>query len=249
MSIFEMLNPEPREEQPYCGITVGVVTDITDPDKKNRVKVRLLNRSDSVQETDYIRVMAPMTGKQYGAFFLPEVGDEVLVGFVDGDFSAPYVLGCLWNTKAPAPVTVQDGKNQMRTIKSKTAHKLEFNDGEEAPGLTLMTAQESSLAMNDKEKSIALTDKDGANYLKLDINGGTVTLEAKTKLVLKCGGASIELDGSSNAVTIKTSGNIKIDGQQVDAAGKSTVNIKASGQLNLEASGPANLKGAIVKVN
>ena len=61
--------------------------------------------------------------------------------------------------------------------------------------------------------------------------------------------ASIELDGSGNAITIKTSGNIKIDGQQVDAAGKSAVNVKATGQLNLEASGPANLKGAIVKIN
>ena len=146
-------------------------------------------------------------------------------------------------------MTVQDGKNEMRTVKSKTAHKIEFNDGEDAPGLTLATAQESSLTMNDKEKSINLTDKAGENYLKIDINGGTVTLEAKTKLVLKCGGASIELDGSGNAITIKTSGNIKIDGQQVDAAGKSAVNVKASGQLNLEASGPANLKGAIVKVN
>ena len=248
MSIFEMLNQEPQE-QSLCWFTIGVVTDIKDPDKKNRIKVRLLNRSDSVQETDYIRVMAPMAGKEYGAFFLPEVGDEVLVGFVDGDFTDPYVLGSLWNTKAPAPVTVQDGKNEVRAIKSKTAHKLEFNDGEEAPGLTLATAQESSLAMNDKEKTVTLTDKDGANYLKIDINGGTVTLEAKTKLVLKCGGASIELDGSGNAITIQTSGNIKIDGQQVDVAGKSAINVKASAQLNLEASGPANLKGAIVKVN
>ena len=248
MSIFEMLNQEPQE-QSLCWFTIGVVTDIKDPDKKNRIKVRLLNRSDSVQETDYIRVMAPMAGKEYGAFFLPEVGDEVLVGFVDGDFTDPYVLGSLWNTKAPAPVTVQDGKNEVRAIKSKTAHKLEFNDGEEAPGLTLATAQESSLAMNDKEKTVALTDKDGANYLKLDINGGTVTLEAKTKLVLKCGGASIELDGSGNAITIKTSGNITIDGQQVDVSGKNAVNVKANAQLNLEASGPANLKGAMVKVN
>lgn len=248
MSIFEMLNQEPQE-QSLCWFTIGVVTDIKDPDKKNRIKVRLLNRSDSVQETDYIRVMAPMAGKEYGAFFLPEVGDEVLVGFVDGDFTDPYVLGSLWNTKAPAPVTVQDGKNEVRAIKSKAAHKLEFNDGEETPGLTLATAQESSLAMNDKEKTVALTDKDGANYLKLDINGGTVTLEAKTKLVLKCGGASIELDGSGNAITIKTSGNITIDGQQVDVSGKNAVNVKANAQLNLEASGPANLKGAMVKVN
>ena len=107
MSIFEMLAQQPQE-QAFCGITIGIVTDIKDPDKKNRVKVRLLNRSDSTQETDFIRVMTPMSGKQYGMFFLPEVGDEVLVGFVDGDFSDPYVLGSLWNTKAPAPVTVQD---------------------------------------------------------------------------------------------------------------------------------------------
>ncbi len=248
MSIFEMLEQEPQE-QAFCGITIGVVTDIKDPDKKNRVKVRLLNRSDSLQETEYIRVMTPMTGKEYGAFFLPEVGDEVLVGFVDGDFSDPCVLGGLWNAKAPAPVTVQDGKNEVRTIKSKTAHKLEFNDGEEAPGLTLMTAQESRLAMNDKEKTLTLADKAGENSLKIDINGGTVTLEAKTKLVLKCGAASIELDGSGNGITIKTSGKITVDGQQVDLSGKSAVNVKANAQLNLEASGPANLKGAMVKIN
>lgn len=244
-----MLTEGGAQEHSYCGITVGIVSDIQDPDKKNRVKVRLLNRSDSMQETDYIRVMTPMAGKEYGAFFLPEVGDEVLVGFVDGDYADPYVLGCLWNPKAPAPVTVQEGKNEVRTIKSKTAHRLEFNDGTDAPGLILSTAEESRLAIQDKDKTITLTDKGAENYLKLDLNGGTVTLEAKKKLVLKCGGATIELDGSGNGITIKGSGNIKIDGQQVEVSGKGAVNVKASGQLNLEATGPANLKGAMVKVN
>lgn len=248
MSIFEMLAQE-HEDQAFCGITVGIVSDIKDPEKKNRVKVRLLNRTDSLQETDYIRVMTPMAGKDYGALFLPEVGDEVLVGFVDGDFTSPYVLGSLYNTKAPGPGKVEEGKNQLRTIKSKTGHLLEWNDGEETPGLTLKTAGASALSMNDKEKTIALTDKDGTNLLKIDIGGGTVTLEAKTKLVLKCGGASIELDGSGNQITIKASGNIKLDGQQVDVSGKSAVNVKASGQLNLEASGVTNVKGAMVKVN
>lgn len=248
MSIYELLTEESRYHS-YCGLTVGIVTDINDPDKKNRVKVRLLNRSDDQQETDFIRVMTPMAGKEYGMFFLPEVGDEVLVGFLDGDFTDPYVLGSLWNTKAPAPVTVQDGKNEVRTIRSKTAHRLEFNDGTEQPGLTLSTAEESRLAILDKEKTITLTDKAGENSLTIDSSGGTVTVTAKTKLVLQCGGASIELDGSSNAITIKTSGNIKLDGQQVEISGKSAVQVKASGQLNLEASGPASLKGAIVKVN
>lgn len=204
MSIYDMLAKD-RREPPLCGITVGVVTDIKDPDRKNRVKVRLINRTDSAQETDLIRVMTP--------------------------------------------AAVQDGKNEVRMMKSKTAHKLELNDGEDAPGITLVTAKETRLAMDDKAQTAELGDKDGKNHLKIDIGGGTVTLEAKTKLVLKCGKAEITLDGGSGEISIKTSGNIKIDGQQMDVAGKSAVNVKASGQLNLEASGPANLKGAIVKMN
>ena len=248
MSIYEMLSQE-LKEQSFCAITIGVVVDIKDPDKKNRVKVRLLNRTDSVQETDFIRVMTPAAGKEFGFFDMPEVGDEVLVGFVDGDFTAPYVLGCLWNTKNPAPAKLEEGKNELRMLKSKTAHRLEFNDGEETPGLTLTTAKESRLVIDDKAQTITLSDPKTENSLKIDIGGGKIVLEAKTSLVLQCGGASIELNGSSNEITVKTSGNIKIDGQQVDIAGKTAVNAKASGQLNLEASGPANLKGAIVKVH
>lgn len=248
MSIYDML-AQNRQEQPSCSVTIGVVTDIKDPDKKNRVKVRLINRTDSTQETDFIRVMTPAAGKEFGFFALPEVGDEVLVAFLDGDYAAPYVLGSLWNPKSPAPAKVEDGKNEVRLMKSKTAHKLELNDGQDAPGIALITAQETKLAMDDKAQTAELTDKDGKNYLKIDISGGTVTLEAKTKLVLKCGKAALELDGSSGEIAIKTSGSIKVDGQQVDVSGKSAVNVKASGQLNLEASGPANLKGAIVKVN
>lgn len=249
MSIYEMLLMEGRE-QTFCGITIGIVTDINDPDKKNRVKVRLLNRTDSVQETDFIRVMTPAAGKEFGFFDLPEVGDEVLVGFIDGDFTDPYVLGSLWNTKSPAPVTVADGKNEVRTLKSKTAHKLEFNDGEDAPGVSLVSAKESKVILDDKGQLITVSDKDGNNCLKIDIGGGTVTLEAKTKLVLKSGKASIEIDGSGGAITIQSSsGSIKIDGQQVDVAGKGGVNVKSSGQLNLEGSGMANLKGGMVKIN
>ena len=184
MSILELLSPDDRD-QTFCGITVGVVTDIRDPDRKDRVKVRLLNRSDSVQETDFIRVMTPAAGKEFGFFDLPEVGDEVLVGFADGDLTDPYVLGSLWNTKAPPPV-----KNEIRVLKAKKAHRLEFNDGEETPGLTLQTAGGHGLVIDDGAKLAALSDKDGANSLKIDINGGSVTLEAKTRLTLKCGGAS-----------------------------------------------------------
>jgi len=248
MSIYDMLAQD-RKEQPPCGVTIGVVTDIKDPDQKNRVKVRLINRTDSAQETDFIRVMTPAAGKESGFFALPEVGDEVLVAFLDGDYAAPYVLGSLWNPKSPAPVKVKDGKNEVRLLKSRTAHRLELNDGQDAPGIVLLTARETRLAMDDKAQTAQLTDKDGKNCLKIDIAGGTVTLEAKSRLVLKCGKATVELNGGSGEVSVKSSGNVKVDGQQVDVSGKSAVNVKASGQLNLQASGPANLKGAIVKVN
>lgn len=248
MSVYDMLAEDWRE-MPLCGIMAGIVTDIKDPEKKNRVKVRLLSRTDSAQETDYIRVMTPAAGKQFGFFALPEVGDEVLVGFLDGDLAAPYVLGGLWNPQNPAPEVVEDGKNERRLFRSKTAHALEMDDGTEKPGVVLRTAKETQLAMDDKAQTVVLGDKDKENCVTIDIGGGAVTLKAKSKLVLQCGKATIELNGNSGEISIKTSGNIKIDGQQVDLAGKSAINVKASGQLNLQASGPANLKGAVVKVN
>ncbi len=248
MSVYEMLTND-LKEQAFCGITVGIVTSLDDTEKQNRVKVRLLNRSDSMQETDFIRVMTPMAGKGFGLFAFPEVGDEVLVGFCDGDFTSPYVLGCLWNKNSAAPLTLEGGKNEVRTLQTKSGHKVVFNDGDDPKGIDLITSTGLSLKLDDKNNNITVSDKNGKNKLLIDVSKNEISVIADAKITLKAGSASVTIDGKGNAVNITSSGNVKISGQQVSIEGQSAVNIKASGQLTLEATGMTNVKGAMVKIN
>ena len=86
------------------GLAVGVVTDNKDPDRLARVRVRLPWHTDS-DTSFWARSAMPLAGNDRGTYFLPEIGDEVLVGAEDGDPSHLYVLGMLWNGKQAPPVT------------------------------------------------------------------------------------------------------------------------------------------------
>ncbi len=91
------------------GVTVAVVTDDRDPEGLCRVKVRC-PRLGANGEGGWAPVVVPMAGDRRGAFFVPQVGDEVLVAFEQGDPRAPYVLGALWDGSAPPPSTGPGGE-------------------------------------------------------------------------------------------------------------------------------------------
>src|ERR1051326_3105131 len=97
------------------GILIGTVLDLADPEKLGRVKLRLPQFDD--QQTDWARMASPMAGKDRGFFFQPEVGDEVLVGFENGDPRRAYVLGALWSkVDTPPPRDGNDPQNNWRII-------------------------------------------------------------------------------------------------------------------------------------
>ena len=90
------------------GLTLAVVTNVSDPDKLNRVKCVPVE-NDQDEETDWCYVMAPMGGKECGQFFFPNVNDLVVLGYLNGDPHRPMVLGAYWNTKVKPPYVIQDG--------------------------------------------------------------------------------------------------------------------------------------------
>ncbi len=104
MGLFGRLDdqgPNPGASR-MTGAVIGVVTNNSDPDGMGRVKLRFPWLTDS-HESSWARVAAPMAGNNRGAYFLPEVDDEVLVVFEQGDMRFPFVLGSLWNGKDKAP--------------------------------------------------------------------------------------------------------------------------------------------------
>lgn len=231
------------------GVAVGVVTDINDPEKRGRLKVKLIARDTSEYETDYIRVLTPMCGKQWGSFFFPEVGDEVLVAFGGGDISRPYVLGSLWNENDKPPVEIKDGKNDIREIKTKSGHILKFLDEKDKEEILITTPKYLTISMNDEKEVIAVQDKEGKNILKIDSKNGAVTVNADKKIILKTGNASIEMDGSNNQITIESNQSIRLKSQQISIEAKGGIDMKASSNINVKSDGPLSLKGAVIKAN
>ncbi len=104
MSIIDLLKEESsKSDDKMYGLTLGIVTNTEDPENLGRVKVQLLLRDTSDNETDWIRVAVPFAGNKMGAYFIPDVDDEVLVGFINGDIHKPFVMAGLWNTKNKTP--------------------------------------------------------------------------------------------------------------------------------------------------
>ena len=89
------------------GLALAKVTNITDPEKLNRVKCQLLD-NETNEETDWCYVMSGMGGKARGLFFFPCVNDLVVVGFLGGDPHRPVVLGAYWNNEVKPPYSIQD---------------------------------------------------------------------------------------------------------------------------------------------
>ena len=187
------------------GLALAVVTNVSDPDKLNRVKCVPVE-NDQDEETDWCYVMAPMGGKECGQFFFPNVNDLVVLGYLNGDPHRPMVLGAYWNTKVKPPYVIQDGKVYDFTIKMPSGTELHLYD---EPG----------------KQKVTLTMPSGTT-LTMDLQGGNVELKAKTKLTLSAGtGASLVLEASGN-VTEKA--NVKV---AVQAA---TIEEKASAQMTIQ---------------
>jgi uncharacterized protein involved in type VI secretion and phage assembly len=127
MSILDALGSEGQNIRQTVGVAAGIVTNNQDSDELGRVKLWFPWLSEN-NETDWVRIATLMAGSERGTFFLPEVGDEVLVAFEHGDINQPYVIGFLWNAVATPPETNSDGQNNIRKIRSRSGHEIIFND-------------------------------------------------------------------------------------------------------------------------
>lgn len=181
---------DPEAGGKIAGVTSGIVTKNDDPEGLGRVKLSLPWR-DEAFETGWVRLATPMAGDARGLFFLPEVGDEVLIAFDRHDIRFPYVLGSLWSRAAKPPQTNADGKNDIRVIHTRKGHTLLFDDGDKGK-IELKLADGKKVTIDDDGVAI----DDTANTIKLDAKGGSVTIEAKQELKLKAPKISIAASAS-----------------------------------------------------
>jgi uncharacterized protein involved in type VI secretion and phage assembly len=199
-----------RSAASIFGVAVAVVTNNQDPDGLGRVKLRFPWLSDE-DESNWARVATLMAGKDRGAFFLPEVDDEVLVAFEHGDVRLPYVVGALWNGQDTPPTTNDDGKNNLRVIKSRSGHVIKLNDEDGKETVEIVDKSEkNSIVIDTANNAITITsDKD----IVLKAANGTITLDAQKIAIKSSADATVEASGGMN---LKASGTMTVKGATVN---------------------------------
>jgi uncharacterized protein involved in type VI secretion and phage assembly len=212
MSIYSAIAEGVQREQQsekISGVVIGVVSKNKDDEGLGRVKVIFPWLSET-EESQWARVATLMAGydqdtsKPRGTYFLPEVGDEVLVAFEQGDRDRPYVIGVLWGGAAPPPLTNSDGKNNVRLIQSRSGHQITLDD-------------------SDGAEKIAITDKTGKNSIVWDAAENTITISAEKDIVLKAPNGKISLDAQE--LELKSSANTTAEASGTMTVKGSTVNI------------------------
>jgi len=173
------------------GVAVAIVRQNKDDSGLGRVKVSFPWHSQP-EESYWARVAMPMAGNKRGVYFIPEIKDEVLVAFERGDMRFPYVVGSLWNGKEPSPETNADGNNDIRVVHSRKGHKLTFNDG--SKGLAQLELNDGKKVAID-DNGIVIDDGKG-NSVSIQSNGGSISIQAATKVEIKAPQISIQASGT-----------------------------------------------------
>lgn len=208
------------------GLHYGIVVQNKDPENLERIKVRLpwLDGGDE-EQTHWAQLMTPMEGAKFGWYTLPDIEDVVIVMFIGGDFSQPVIIGGVWSTPDHPPEANEDGKNHFRGYRSRTGHRLIFDD-----------SSKTKVVLADKTAKnmvgVGTFAKDGAGpnvcaIYKPPMSGSegisVSTMEGKLELTCKDGKLTVEA------------------GKCIKINAKTTIDIKAGGDLTLEGSSAGKL--------
>jgi uncharacterized protein involved in type VI secretion and phage assembly len=202
MNIYRMLAAGPGALRPgrIVGVVPAVVTNNDDPDKQGRIKVKYPWLNDQ-EESDWAWVVASLAGKKRGVFVLPEVGDEVLMAFEEGEISRAYVIGALWNGVDTPPTDDGDGRDR-KVFRSRSGHVIRIDD-------------------TSGSEKIEVLDKTGKNAITIDSSGKTITIAADQDIVLKAKG-TLKIDAQKVELT---SGEAKLEASGTMTVKGATVNI------------------------
>lgn len=176
----------------FYGVYPAIVTRGVDAKRPGEIGVRLpMFGADDEFEDIPARLSAPMAGNQRGIFFVPEIGDEVLVSFEAGDPRRAYVLGALWNGRDAPPVAATPD-NDLKQIRTRSGVRITFDDAQEQGRLTLETPEGKRISIDDAEERVSITDEHG-NAITLDAGGISIDATAP----LKMSAATLEVSVSS----------------------------------------------------
>lgn len=159
------------------GVVQGVVKNLDDPENEGRIQLTFPWLSED-QNSGWAAVAVPLAGKNCGQYFMPEIGNEALVAFDQGDFDHPYIIGFLWNGVDTPP----EQTNQNRIIKTPGGHTLRFEDKAGEKKIIIESDGGHKIELDDRAHTITIHGDQGTNEITIDTTGGTITIKAGSQV-------------------------------------------------------------------
>jgi Rhs element Vgr protein len=252
---------------PATGLQIATVASMAvDPDGELRVQVKLPQMAAD-QALQWARPLSPDAGAGRGFIFRPEVGDEVVIGFLNDDPRQPLILGALFGSKnkPPQPVQSPDKTNPLRAIVSRAGSRIVFDD--KTPALYIETTADgkaggeykNKISMDEKKKTITIEDQHN-NKIELSDKGisltsdkditlsakGNIKLDSKAKLALQ---AQTKAALQATEVEVVAKSKFSAKAAQVDLAADATFSAQGGAQTKLGSKAMVEIKAALVKIN
>ncbi len=240
-----------REPSPAAGhsLWTASVIDLVDPEAVGRVKVKLTH-GDEVET--WCRLASTYLGESGGWLAFPEIGDEVIVGFTDGDHRYPVILGSVikhaktGEALAEVQDALADSKNDVKVFRTRSGHVLRFTEGDADKKIELITADENcKLVLDEGASPPTITIHSEGNLDITTMAACSLTAEADLTVVSNAAtnltsADKIMIEGSAD-IGVKASGNVKIEGTEIELK-------SAAGSVKAGPSG-VDIKGPMVKLN
>ncbi len=223
------------------GLHTGVVLKLDgDPAGEQRIQVSvpvLQAETDGV----WARLMQFHASNTFGAFYLPEVGDEVVLGYFNHDPSYPVVLGSLYSSKHTPPYELA-AENDTKAFVTRCKSKIEFDEKDKV--ITITTPANNKIVLSDKDKSILLQDQ---NDNKVELAPGGITLDSPKDIKITAKG-TITIDAVGQ-ISVTSKADVKAAGLNIACEAQVGFTGKGNATAELSASGQTTVKGAMVMIN
>lgn len=223
------------------GLQVGVVMQLDgDPLGLHRIQVKvpvLQNANEGI----WARLASCYASNSFGCFILPEVGDEVVLGYFNNDPSHPVIIGSLYNGKKAPPYSMEAPNNTKAFV---SREKITLEIDEENKVVTVKTPGENKIVISDQDKGILLQDQNGN---KMEMNSSGIAMSSQKDIKITAQGA-IDFN-ATNSISLTSSMDIKAKGMNISQTADIAFTAKASATAEVSASAVTTIKGALVKIN
>lgn len=224
------------------GLQIGVVKKLDeDPNSENRIQVTIpLMQADT--EGVWARLASYYCSSTFGNFFIPEIGDEVIIGYMNGDPSSPVILGSVYSSNHAPPYSLT-AENNTKAIVTRSELKVEFDDDKKV--ITIITPSENKLVFSDDAKSITMEDQTGN---KLEMSESGISITSPKDISIKADG-SITVEATSNLDMSSSGSDATLKALNVTAEAEIGMTAKGNASAEFSASGQTTVKGAMVMIN